>query len=610
MNDDLLSYYNRELSTFRNAARDFARANPDVAARLRLDIDGAPDPYVERLLEGAAYLCARVQRKLDDEFPAIAESMLGVLYPHYLAPIPAMAIAQFELDPSQATLFGGYAVAAGTRLETEEVEGEPCEFRTAYPLRLFPLKIADAALLPIASVARSLRAPKAAWAIRLRLSTLAPNVPIGKIDCRAIQFYLAGIAGASRLANLLYEALLTRALDVTIQVDPKKEAVSIGRDALRPIGLDPEHAVLPPNPRTFRGYTMLTEYFAFPEKFRFVELVDAGGALATATGPTADVCIYFADISQDLNAHVRPTAFALGCTPIINLFERRADPFVLTQRRSRYRVVPDARRPRSLEIHSVDRVTASTPDAKMIDIQPFFLAGRGGALGEPRAYWHSERCETGFQDGQRDDGTDVDLVFVDLEFDPTAPGNWTIEAVCTCTNRDWPAKLPAGSGRPLLRQLVAGPTTVRCLTAPTPTLRPAHGRRALWRLISHLNLNHLSLSGGQSGAASLSEILELYDFTNLPDRSLKIRGLRSMRAARQTAMLTQGDMGLCRGTGVELTFDERHFNDSGAYLFFSVLERFLALYCSLNSFTQLTVRSTHGTTEYAWPPRAGDKILL
>ncbi|MEJ7618546.1 MAG: type VI secretion system baseplate subunit TssF [Pyrinomonadaceae bacterium] len=146
MRDDLLNYYERELVFLRQMGAEFALKYPKIASRLSLEPDKCEDPHVERMIEAFAFMASRVQLKIDDEFPEVTESLLGVLYPHYLSPIPSMSIAQFALDQKQGKLTAGYPLARNTTLYSRPIQGTPCRFRTCYPVYLWPLEIAAASL--------------------------------------------------------------------------------------------------------------------------------------------------------------------------------------------------------------------------------------------------------------------------------------------------------------------------------------------------------------------------------------------------------------------------------------------------------------------------------
>jgi type VI secretion system protein ImpG len=276
-------------------------------------------------------------------------------------------------------------------------------------------------------------------------------------------------------------------------------------------------------------------------------------------------------------------------------------------------VVPDARRPLAHEIYSIDRVVATSPDNKQIELHPFYSVRHAVEGRQQRAFWHATRRPAGYAAGQIDRGTEVFLSIVDLDFLPSAPADWTLDVETTCLNRDLPRRLPFGGGQPRLQLSSGAPLSrVACLTPPTPTLRPLLQRGTLWRLISHLSLNHLSLVDSEHGADALREILKLYDFMDSAETRAMIEGVLSVRGQRVVGRVGGSvAAGFCRGFQVTVHFDEERFSGSGVYLFAAVLERFLGLYASLNSFSKM-VATTNKREEAMcrWPPRAGEKILL
>ena len=614
MTEDLLPYYNRELSYIRRHAGRFAEAHPKVAARLRLGPDGSEDPHVERLLQGFAYLTSRVRHKLDDEFPEITQAILGVLYPHYLAPIPSCAVVQLDLDAGQNELTAGLTVPRGQTLESEGIQGEPCRFRTAYPVALNPVdvRLATLASAPFTAPATP-RANTALAVLRVGLGTRSPNVRFADFaGMKKIRFFLRG---QPQHTQRLYELLLNHAVEVAFAKRPDdKGAIAVGPEAIQPVGFARDEALLPYPARSFIGYRLLTEYFAFPQKFLFVDVTVPAAALARCDG-VLEMFIYLNRQAADLESNITRDTLTLACTPIVNLYEQAAEPIRLTQQQFEYRVVPDHRRPLAHEIYSVDRVTATAADGREAEYVPFFAVKHGGnrSVGP---YWHSTRrpaadaAESKTETTAVDRGTEVYLSFVDIGFNPAAPIDWTVSVRATCMNRDLPARLPFGGGQPKL-QLTEGSglvTRINCLTPPTSTIRAHLREEGLWRLVSHLTLNHLSLTDGPDGADALREILSLYDFTESAATRSHIEGIRSVSGKR---VLGRAHGAVCRGVEVGIEFDEDRYTGNGLYLFASVLDRFFTLYASVNTFTRtvVTVARREGVFK-RFPARAGDQIVL
>jgi type VI secretion system protein ImpG len=611
MVDELLPYYNRELTYIRRLAAEFAEAHPKIAGRLRLSADAVEDPHVGRLIEAFAFLTARIRRKLDDDFPELTDALLGILYPHYLAPIPSMAIVQFKGQPEST---GPYTVPAGTEIETEAVGGETCRFRTCYPATLWPITLQAASLTgrPLVAPTGPRTAGSGAVAsLRLTLRCLSEEMTFTQLAPESLRFFLRG---QPQHVFALYELILNNTVLVALADSPTDpNPVFLEPDCIRPVGFERDEGMLPYPARSFVGYRLLTEFFAFPDKFLFFDLTRLSGKVLLEAGNKLEVFLYLNHSSVELERSVSAESFALGCAPVVNLFRQRAEPIQLTHTESSYRVVPDARRPAALEVYSIDRVSASSPTGEERVFLPFHSVKHAVDPTGQTGFWHATRRPAGF----RDTGTEMFLSLVDLDFNPSAPADWIASVETTCLNRDLPARLPYGGGHPHL-QLVEGTSavaSVACITPPTPTLRPPMREGGRWRLISHLTLGHLSLTDHEDGASALREILKLYDFRDSPDTRAIIDSVLSIRSRRGTARAPSQDGArdgaFCRGVEVAIEFDDRQFSESGLFLLAAVLERFLALYASINSFTRLTatVKGRSGILR-RWPPRAGDRTLL
>lgn len=606
MVDDLLPYYHRELSYVRRLAAEFAETHPKIAGRLRLSQDAIEDPHVDRLIQAFAYLTARVRRKLDDDFPELTEALLNVLYPHYLSPIPSMAIAQLACP---GDLAGAHLVPAGTQIETEALAGESCQFRTCYPATLWPITVEAASLRgrPIVAPANP-RAAGAVAVLRLTLRCLSPDMTFTKLGPERLRFFLRG---QPQLVLPLYELIFNNAVSVALADSANDPApVLLRPECICPVGLERADGLLDYPARSFVGYRLLTEYFTFPEKFLFFDLTQLSAKVLLDAKNKLEVFIYLNKTSTELERNIDAEEFALGCTPIVNMFRQRAEPIHLTRSISEYRVVPDARRPGVMEVYSVDSVVGTGPDGTETPFLPFYSVKHAAVVRAQRTFWHPARRAA----GERDPGSEVFLSIVDLDFNPSAPADTILSVETTCLNRDLPSKLPYGGGHPYL-QLVEpqpGVASLQCITPPTPTIRPPTRNRALWRLISHLSLNHISVSRDEHGAEALREILKLYDFRDSSETRIAIDSLLDIRSRRGMARAPSSDMGaFCRGLDIEIVFDEQRFVSNGLFLLAAVLERFLALYGSINSFTRLTVKlqGRPGVLRQ-WRPRAGDQELL
>lgn len=626
MRDDLLGYYERELVFLRQMGAEFAHKYPKIASRLLIESDKTEDPHVERLIEGFAFLAGRIHLKADDDFPEISESFLNVLYPHYLAPVPSMSIVQ--LTPKEGVLTSSYVVPRGTGLFSQPVQDTRCRFKTGYPVSLWPIKVANASLESLDPIDSRGKWQEAVIKIALNctndtsLSSLKDGETQRPID--SLRFYLNG---EPQLVNPLYEMIFNHATRVELHPTTGQASTSrrtrklpalrvapvvLPASCLKQVGFEEDEGLLQYDARSFTGYRLLSEYFAMPEKFLFMDLTGLQAAVTAGFGKSFEVHIYLKDATPPRGA-VSVETFQLGCTPIINFFNEVTEPIHLTGRQHEYHVIPDVRRQMATEIYSVDAVIADDPQqGRAREFNPFYSFRHAREQEKDRTFWYATRRPSLRPE---DPGTEIYISLVDLDFDPHVPATAVLTVRATCTNRDLPARLPWGGSQGDLEVEGAAPLSrVQCLTKPTQTLRPPLRRATQWRLISHLTLNHLSLGDPARNGASdaLQEILFLYDLTGSAAIRRQILGINRVdmrRVVRQTG--SRIGSGFVRGIETTIEFDEEQYVGSGLFLFASVLERFLALYTSMNSFNELvvTTRQREGVMK-RWSPRTGEQILL
>lgn len=606
MSDTLLPYYERELDAIKRLAAEFADTHPKIAGRLRLSADAVDDPHVARLLEGVAFLAARVHHRLDDEFPELTDALLGLLYPHYLAPMPSCMVAKFDCQPDLAN---PSRLPVGMEIETEPVRGETLRYRTTAPVMLWPVEVENVRLSGLPLVAPpNPSATGAAGVLRITLKCSSPEATFNKLGVDRLRFFLRGPANQT-LA--LYELLGAHALSVAYAdnaVDPNP--VIVPASAIEPVGFGPEEAVLPLSARGFSGFRLLTEYFAFPDKFLFFDFTRMDAKTLASGGNRLEVFVYLDRSIAELERTIGQQSMALGCAPLVNLFSQRCEPITLSHTETEYRIVPDARRPRVAEVWSVERVRETQPDGSFRPWRPFHrLTDSDPEPGAPGGFYHVTRREA----APGVPGTEVYLAPHDPDFDPDQPATAVLSIDALCVNRDLPTDLPFGGGRPTLR-LVEGAAAVASLsavTAATSTLRPPLREAGYWRLVSHLSLSHLSVTGGVEGAAALKEVLRLYDLRDTAETRAAIEALIGITAAPGTARAPGRAGGFCRGLDVTLEFDPRTWQASGLYLLAAVLEHFLALHGTVNSFTRTraVLRGRSGNAA-AWPARSGTRVLV
>ena len=586
------TYYLEELSFLREMGREFAARYPAVAHML--STSGA-DPDVERLLEGIAFLTGRVRQKLDDELPELFQSMMSLLWPHYLRPVPSTGILAFE--PLMDQLSGLVTIPRETEVESTPVRdanaATACRFRTCYDVELSPLIVERAEIeMPMASDAQ--------FRIVLRLAGKAPMEQLG---LKSLRFYLA-----DELTQALgqYLWLLRYGKHVVLRDPSSERSITIPASNIRPSGFGKNENILPYPDHCFPGYRLLQEYFCCPTKFYFVEFFGLERLATLGVTDRFEIIVPFSRRPED-TLRATKDSFRLNCTPIVNLFPSAADGIRVDHTRTQYRIRPATigAPQEHFETYSVEKVIGLIQgEAQRRTYEPLHsfrhnLDAEGGGI-----YY-----QTRLYDAVVGDGTDTFISFVSADEQHVIPPTETISIDLMVSNRDLASALKVGE--------VSVPTAgspefarFRNITPISRSLRPPLGKGLHWRLISHLSLNYLSLMSIEA----LRGILELYNYQALYDRQaarenvLRLEGLVSLEAKPVERLIRGAPV---RGMSISMQMSEDSFAGEGdMYLFATVLNEFFALYASLNSFTELNVRGTKFGEIYKWPPRLGQQTIL
>jgi type VI secretion system protein ImpG len=626
MGDGMLEYYENELTFLRDEGKRFAQKYPKIAGRLQLESDRCEDPHVNRLLQGFALLAARVHRKIDDDFPEICQALLELVSPGYLRPVPSMTIVEFLTDPKQGRQTVGQCIPRATDLATKAtVDGLPCRFRTAYDVTLWPFSVAEAGWSQPERMKRPVRASSgefAAGAVRLLLRC-HPDVQFKGLPIHTIRMHLAGGSNAgSGVVYSLYELLADRCFEIQLR-DPRDESRTIPLPAsnLKPVGFSPAtEALLPFGRRSVDGHRLLEEYFVFPEKFLFFDLEGLEPLGEAGFGEEAEIVFLLRPFErperqQALEMGVNAATFRLGCTPAINLFSVAAEPIPLTQIRHEYPIVlaSNPHHRAYMEVFKIEEVIATHRRLRRFTkLEPLLAYRYQTRKSKDLAFWVSRRR---FDTVEERNPSAMGISVVDLDGAFTDPDADTLDIRALCSNHNLPShpKMPWSSPSGDFEAAgCATANTVTALSRPTPSL-PAHSQDSyLWRLISMMSLNFLSLVEG--GMPALKEILRLHNRSDSIACENQVGALTSLRSEFGFA-LVDSEYGLipARGTKVTMEFDEQQFAGAGLYLYASILDRFLGNYASMNSFTQLTVSARKEQRKEAmakWPPRSGNQALL
>jgi type VI secretion system protein ImpG len=615
-----LDYYNRELRYLRELGGEFARDFPKIAARLGLDSFECADPYVERLLEGFAFLAARVHLKIDSEFPRFTESLLNMVCPHYLGPTPSMTVVQLVPDQQQGGLSDGFVVPRGTPLKCKVHADEPavCEFRTGQDVALWPIELVGLRLSPVTGSPEvdfgTGARIQGTLTLHLRTTT---SIPFSRLALNELTLFFRGM---DPVGLGLFELFAAAAVGVATRV-PGQDWMRLADARAGPVGLEDSEALLPVGARSFQGYRLLHEYFAFPQRFLFARIEGLARGVRGCAGTEMELMLGLSRYTASLESAATASAVALFCAPAVNLFPRTADRIQLSDRDHEYNVVADRAHPMDFEVHSVlgasgfgakgDRRRIFTPFYRVEGRAPdladsaFFTIRR--TLRQPSQRQRVRGSRAGYL------GSEVFISLVDGREGPFRSSLRQLSVDTLCTNRDLPLIMPVGSratdfdvapGLPL--------ESIRCLAGPSaPRPSQAVGETS-WRLIGHLSLNYLTLVGsGNEGASSLRELLSLYaDLSDEVGRR-QIAGVSASTAQAIVRRLPfDGPPTFGRGTEFVVDCDEAAFEGTSVFLMGLILSRFLARYVSINSFVETVVRTRQRGEIARWPMSIGRRPTI
>lgn len=631
MNDALLEHYNRELQHLREMAAEFAAEYPKIAGRLAIEEFDCADPYVERLLEGFAFMAARVQLKLDAQFSDFTHHLLDIVYPHFLAPVPSMTIVKFEPKLTELSIAEGAPIPKGTQLRSSVLskgEQTACEYRTAHDFTLWPLEIKQLEYLPtraaVASAGCAENLSGVLSGLRITLGCTA-GLAFNQLSIDKLSFYLSG---SGDLPYRLYQLLVANAQAMVCCYGDadKKRLNRVSSPFVKALGFAPEEAMLANTPRTFDGYRILQEYFAFPQRFLFVELFHFNQLFAGCDVDEVELLILFNRSDEKLINALNTSHISLFCVPAINLFAKKADPINANSGQREHHLVIDKMRPIDFEVYSVTKLSGyESGRRKDLVFLPFY-GSKTGYHSNSTAFYTLRRQERLLSDKQEHQGarstykgSECFVSLVDSENAPYSSDLFALQPEVLCTNRDLPLFMPIGlTNTDFTLQIAAPYQSIKCIGKPTTPKYGIANEESAWRLINHLSLNYLSLldetannAHQEQGAVALRELLALYCDKNDSAAVKKIAGVVSVSAKSVVRRISSsGPMVFGRGLEITLMLDESAFEGSSYFLMAAVLEHFFAHYVSINSFVQTVVKTTERGEVARWPVRTGQRKVL
>jgi len=622
MNPELLDHYRRELSHIREMGGEFAAEYPKIAGRLGLESLECSDPYVERLLEGFAFLAARVQLKIDTSYSKLARHLMEMIYPDYLSPVPSMLVANFNPSMSEGSLAGGYTIERGTQMRSQTgPEAETaCQFVTSKAVTLWPIRVTDSRVLSsrAAVEAAGVSAPsQVKTALALKLKT-EPGVKFSDLAIEELCFF---VNGSSEVAPLLYEQILRHATAVTVISEQGEVRTPSKLPQVRRVGFDSNEAMLPGSERSFDGYRVLQEYFAFPERFQFFRIENLADRVARCESEEIELVLLFDNSIEHNAGFFSADNFLLNCTPAVNLFRKSTDRINLDRTKHEFHLVPDRTRPMDFEVYRVTAAKGYGSDDSNQDFFPYFTIDSKRTEANS-AFFSVQREHRVLSSKQKRKGprssyvgSEMFISLVDANEAPYRSDLRQLSVDTLCTNRDLPLHMPVGRfDTDLFLEAGAPVSSIRCVAGPTsPRPSRAHNRDA-WQLISNLSLNYLSIGDagveqdGQQAAAMLRQMLEPYSDEHNKSGGRQIEGIvkvTSKPVVRQRSF--GGRFEIAHGTQITLRLDESAFEGTGSYLMGSVLEHFFASYASVNSFTETVLQTVQREEIERWPVRLGTR---
>ena len=608
---DLLPYFEQELAFLRRHGHEFAKRYPKLASSLHVSGERSDDPHIERLIESFALLSARVSKRLEDGYPEFVESILSVIYPHYLQPFPSCSIARFfqlDLHPDPAE---AQCIPRGSTLKTAAVNGTPCIFRTAWNVESPKVEILEFSFNRQSSLPhQATQASESRAAIVLKLkfrhgeSQTATSRGVERL------FIDAELSVCAALRDALFQSV------DAVHLEQGSTRTRVDANLISEVGFRADEALIDFPANAHQAYRLLTEYFAYPEKFSFFDL--CLDRLPSQLVREDEFTLHFQLCDRDEHAdrasllgRIQAATLRSGCVPVVNLFSKRGEPIRLHGRSSHYPVVADVRNPSNYEISSIESVTLirhAEDGLNASELQPIFALKHGDSAARNQGrFWMSSRnpmvaekspgyeMELSITGTVEMSGTDSDVVSTELK----------------CTNRNLLRQLPFGNaGGDLVMEHGVFRGNIVLLRKPSPGYRFDSRHEGLWRLVSHLSINHLSMTRG--GIDALKALFNLYDLPRSPSTRRLIDGMRAVEHVPVTAWLS-GNPFACfaRGIEVRLTIDEEAYVGSGIDLFARVVEAFLSLSAHVNSFVQLVLVSEQSGEELLrCKPRSGDTALL
>jgi type VI secretion system protein ImpG len=631
MNPRLLSLYEQELRYFRESTGEFAKQFPKIAGRLGIDNTEIADPYVERLIEATAFLSARVNLKLNSEYPHFTQNFLEIVYPNFLAPTPAMMVLQITPDLLDANLAAGVKIPKGSGVRALQSAGQNtyCEFMTSQDLTMYPIQISKVDYFryaPDLPLAQHPRARDIQGGLRITLEATA-ELNFSQVDLPEL---LLHFSGTEDVAWQLQECFLGDPVGVLVRgIDPNGAPIGATMElpgsVIQAVGLQDFESLLPQSNAGFSGYRLLHEYFAFSQKFQFARITELANALKRCASEKVEIIVLFSRGDAGLEKLVSTANLQLNCVPAINLFSKRIDRVNVSDSSFEFHLVPDRTRPQDFEIYNTTDVTgfgkADKSEGGEQKFHPFYAAYHGSRYQHP-AYYTTRREPRLLSAKQKTQGNRTSYIgsemFMQLVDPQEAPYSLQLKQLgvtALCSNRDLPVVMPMNRASDFEFLDGYAVQSIKAVRGPSRPALPLFGVDSSWQLIDHLSLNYLSIADAspEQAAAHMKETLQLYSKITDESRLSQINGLKAVHTKpihRRLPM--RGPIAFGRGLEITAEVDELAFHGGSVFLFGLMLSEWFKRHATTNTFVETVLRSHNRSKveRMRWRPSVGHRTIL
>ena len=566
-------YFAAELRLLREGVQEFAERYPEQAGALNLNTAQDRDPYIERLLEGVAYLTAQIRQRVDDDIPDVCETLLQQLAPQFLQHFPSATILQFQ--PKSGQLQQPYVVPKNSSVMSKPI-GEPnkkvsCEFRTIRDVKINPIHVADVDVSQLSTGGSLIK-------IKIQFDTVGQR---NKLDLRALCFYLHG---EMTLALQMYHALMggVSKVQITFPEQPKLMPIIMGgQECVRAMPFSAENTLVPNHQNTVLGLQVVQEYFNFREKLLFVVLHGLEAVDFPVTCQQFDINIQTKMVFSKEQIITKDN-FQLHCVPAINLFTSSAEPIQYSLRQNEYPLVIDINQSHAQVLYRVDQVTGiehNTGKRHEYNAMTSFLHRQ-----QPTDYFHTQ---------QRNRGALYPTTFIMLS-NKNSHKEQTLSCAITASNGHYPRRYLTENSVTEIKQDLPNFLGVKNLVRPSAMLLPVERENYRWQLLSHLSLSYQSFAE----LDNFKELLSSYNWTARQDNEHRIAGIQTIEL-RMLRKIYQGI--LFNGMQFVLTLQEEcYLSSSDLYLFGAILHQFFCMTVGLNVFVETRVICHPSQQEFKW----------